>query len=739
MHKTLKHHKTLAKITLLGSLLTAHLLSSQHPIGSFALPYDTLSGKKLQEDVWLLSPSSEKSTQCKTLKNKYRLCKKRKQPRSLEIDDDEPFDIFVYGNLTRRARKKEDTIAHNTVAYIARYLEKSPRAPALHLLMGNLTKSGSSSHELVSFLTHLKNIVHTSMVASALGMKEIYTLDPTSKLPVASRSPVMANFWHTVKPFHQKRSSLLTNAQSNRCFTIGCVRFIHLPLIDSNTIEDHPEVVHDFITNVRRAHQDKKKGSISFIIVYTHIAPVTHPQYTHRYKGLFEHPTKPGSAYGHAIAQLEDCLQSYAIDVIFAGHNRIYSRVHWHKDGNTIPIINIGIGTQLESLAHDITIDAQKTVRTATIRGEMLLDKNSFKTGKTKQNMLGFIKAQINPAKKTLQITLLGTPYTPGASCENYTELDSIVIPARKAVKLPTPTYTIEKEFPGFGPFFIPTKKAGLFDMFIVNPSGEDHVTYQCNGQEPIFQKPIYYGGGNIDFISKFSDIALPNGTWTLTKEEEIIAQGKLGTIDTTTPFHIHICGDTRATFDDQYDIYKQLIRYIETYEDLVGKKAHMQLNTGDLISFGGIGAHWGGFFEMSNNLWQGRLVHAALGNHELYADPDNIYTSMVPYFANIFYLPAWREASRPHTYLNETTTWFDVGPVRFLHLPYIQPGFMHGVSPNPLDLFLTMVEQTNQDIAKTDTHLKYVVWLTHRPFIGVRSKYKPIFSDERPGYADMT
>ncbi len=287
----------------------------------------------------------------------------------------EPFKFLVYGD-TREEKKltsnpmpgkqylQQGSVFVETVEFIKNHLISQQPKPILHLHTGDFVYTGRFAQQWVEVLEELNKITKNTYFAAAIGNHEIYSSDTLRNDPTI---PHFGNIFNFPRPIENPIEYFEQVKETQRWFDIGCVRFIHLPLIHEkvNTREPKvvavlkstfdskdtfaPEIISKFIKNLKEASQERGKNrEIKFIIVYGHIPLVTSPEYEVPHKGLFEIPVIKPNIRDHlasAAANIEYAFKQYKPDAYFCGHNHLYDRVTW----NGIPMITMGIGTHLKS------------------------------------------------------------------------------------------------------------------------------------------------------------------------------------------------------------------------------------------------------------------------------------------------------------------------------------------------------------------------------------------------------
>lgn len=345
----------------------------------------------------------------------------------------ESFHFLVYGD-TREASPysegkqylQKDSIFVETVNFIKNFIQKLPEKdkPILHLHTGDFVYSGGVAVEWIEVLEELNKIIKNKYFAAAIGNHEIYSKSIISNilknLPITAKYPSIPHFgnlFYFEEPKTEKMEYFKHVKGTQRWFDLGCVRFIHLPLIHEEVKGRHyrsealyksifepghafnPEVITQFITYLKNANEERNAGAIKFIIVYGHIPLVTSPDYQTPHKGLFEIPElQPDikDKLAEASSRIQEAFLSYQPDAYFCGHNHLYDRVTW----NNIPMITIGIGTYL---AEGIKITTQISGKEMSKTGKFIAK------GKT-DRFIGFLDCIVTPEENKITCQLIGIP-----------------------------------------------------------------------------------------------------------------------------------------------------------------------------------------------------------------------------------------------------------------------------------------------------------------------------------------
>ncbi len=265
---------------------------------------------------------------------------------------------------------QQGSVFVETVKFINNYLvsrQSETLKPILHLHTGDFVYTGGFAQQWVEGLEELNKITKNTYFAAAIGNHEIYSSDTLRNDPTI---PHFGNIFNFPKPIENPIEYFEQVKETQRWFDIGCVRFIHLPLIHEE-VSDRKSILATFIQtqftaqftakqvfnstiiskfteNLKAASKERGENrEIKFIIVYGHIPLVTSPKYSTPHKGLFEiHALEPkDDALSVAATSIEAAFKQHQPDAYFCGHNHLYDRVIW----NGIPMITMGIGTHLQS------------------------------------------------------------------------------------------------------------------------------------------------------------------------------------------------------------------------------------------------------------------------------------------------------------------------------------------------------------------------------------------------------
>lgn len=168
--------------------------------------------------------------------------------------------------------------------------------------------------------------------------------------------------------------------------------------------------------------------------------------------------------------------------------------------------------------------------------------------------------------------------------------------------------------------------------------------------------------------------------------------------IDPNTPYSFFVYGDLRKhdrsrlhkkvkdTVEETSVAYKtkeMFTKEMPTEEMLKDKRGIFHLLTGDLIVDGSSPHDWAEFLDVVlHPLTRDTLMISAAGNHDLTSSMGvsllwyrYYFHPAVPHFGNIFYFTKKVQSQEPKKitvteHVAKTKNWFDVGAVRFIHLP---------------------------------------------------------------------
>jgi len=252
------------------------------------------------------------------------------------------------------------------------------------------------------------------------------------------------------------------------------------------------------------------------------------------------------------------------------------------------------------------------------------------------------------------------------------------------------------------GPFFIP-KEDKLYLVILAKKLLATYAKIRIDGeieQEFDIELPLKYGYEVLKKeVSKYANHSyeIVPANKVSGKTEEI--KGKIPTflIDPTTSYSFFVYGDLRK--HDRSKLHAKVrdkqfetsVAY-KTKEALSSKHGILHLLTGDLIVDGSSPNDWAEFLDVVlRPLAIDTLMVSSVGNHDLTSSMGvglfvyrYFFNDAVPHFGNIFYftkepypkgkLSPQKELSPKKfdvkEHIKNTQNWFDVGCVRFIHLP---------------------------------------------------------------------
>lgn len=238
--------------------------------------------------------------------------------------------------------------------------------------------------------------------------------------------------------------------------------------------------------------------------------------------------------------------------------------------------------------------------------------------------------------------------------------------------------YETEKNL--IGPFFIPIEDE-LYIVALAKEGFDQAARIKINrGIELEFDVTLPFKYGYVVLKTKITDFSgdsyeiLPSGIKGKIPEFE--------NVDAKTPYSFFVYGDLRK--HDRSKLHKKTtektsIAY-KTKELLESKRGILHLLTGDLVVDGSSPHDWAEFLDVVlHPLTRDQLVISAIGNHDITSSMGvglSVYRYFfhpaVPHFGNLFYFTQSSKADKISVtkHVAETQNWFDVGAVRFIHLP---------------------------------------------------------------------
>ena len=244
------------------------------------------------------------------------------------------------------------------------------------------------------------------------------------------------------------RSNILTSdehvARTQNWFDVGCVRFIHLPIPTEETARHYEEQIgaagllekiattawhaargmncsnfsnkiwQDFEDNVKLAMRAR---NIQFIVAFGHAPLVTAPQHHKKipHEGFFNTMIKNEGkdlqgrekAKHHFTEELFRIFKEYPIDAYFCGHNHLYDRCVLRFEDKKIPMITMGVGTNLKSMRSS----TEASVMPGAEPSDFQLDSKLFisgEKGRGGHEFIGYISCNVNPQNNSIDCRLFG-------------------------------------------------------------------------------------------------------------------------------------------------------------------------------------------------------------------------------------------------------------------------------------------------------------------------------------------